>query len=76
MHFRFGEVQYFDSDREEVHLCWFDHGKKILLAEISHPQELFLQYTCDSVPVRSIVGKVKVHFMPKESINHQEFFYK
>lgn len=43
-----------------VHVRWFEHGARTVLAETAAPQALFLLDSCESIPVHSILQKIEV----------------
>ncbi|THV06517.1 S-adenosyl-L-methionine-dependent methyltransferase [Dendrothele bispora CBS 962.96] len=79
-YFWFGKIIFIDITSEIAHIQWFNHGSQIVLGELAHPQELFLQELCDPIALETICGKVVVHETRKEkdwiSIPSDEYFYK
>ena len=78
-YFWFGKIISINSDTQMAHLQWFSHGLSTHLQDIYDPQELFLVDNCDSVDLRTILGKVAVHrcpALPTPSIREGEYFYK
>ena len=46
------------------------------MEELAHPQELFYNDLCGSVPYKIIAGKVTVHEDPKGTVKAEDFFVK
>lgn len=41
---------------------WLQHGSFSVVAELAPPESLYLLDTCDTIPLRTIHGKVSVRF--------------
>jgi len=74
--FRFAKIIYINSEEEIAHIQWFEHGSQIFMEELAHPQELFLNDLCGHIPLRTITGKVTVHYSPDYIVKPDEFFFK
>lgn len=63
-----------------MHVQWFEHSSKIMLENISDPQELFFTDLCDTLDLRFVVGKAVVHYrrpnVQPAPLKPGEFFYK
>jgi DNA (cytosine-5)-methyltransferase 1 len=74
---RFAKIVYIDdSASNPVHIQWLEHGSQILMEELAHPQELFYNDLCGSIPYKIVVGKVAVHEDPKFTVKPEDFFVK
>ncbi|KAJ4485596.1 S-adenosyl-L-methionine-dependent methyltransferase [Lentinula aciculospora] len=82
--FWFARIINIDLDLEVVHVQWYNHGNVTAMGELAHPQELFLHVLCGPVSFKSIVAKMKVHFLQAingrfpatEDIPYGEYFCK
>lgn len=78
--YRFAKIVYLDIETSTVHIHWLEHGSQTFLEELAHPQELFYNDTCTSIPFELIVGKVNVHEVirgqPKPTLQPEEYFVK
>ncbi|PPQ99529.1 hypothetical protein CVT24_005319 [Panaeolus cyanescens] len=74
--FWYCKIMCFVIENQVAHVRWFYHGKKTLMGEIGNEQELFLCNECGNIPMKDIVGQVKVHFQPKDpaSVPYDEYF--
>jgi DNA (cytosine-5)-methyltransferase 1 len=76
---RFAKIIYIDDSglaEHPVHVQWLEHGSQILMEELAHPQELFYNDLCGSIPYKVVVGKVTVHEDPKFTVKAEDFFVK
>jgi DNA (cytosine-5)-methyltransferase 1 len=74
---RFAKIIYLDdTSSKPVHVQWLEHGSQILMEELAHPQELFYNELCGSIPYKTVVGKVTVHDGPKAMVKVEDFFVK
>ncbi|KZP21168.1 S-adenosyl-L-methionine-dependent methyltransferase [Athelia psychrophila] len=49
-----------DEGNKLLHAQWYQHGSKMILQEVAHPQSLFLMDTCDPIDPATIVQKCNV----------------
>lgn len=77
---RLAKIIYIDGEDEMVHVQWFDHSSKTIMEQLGQPQELFLTMHCDTVAVKTIIGKVEAHYIaPGQSlaeVKPHDFFYR
>lgn len=73
---RFAKIIYIDNEVDRVHVQWLEHGSQILMEELAHPQELFYNDLCGSIPYSTVVGKVTVHEDPKFKVKVEDYFVK
>ncbi|KAG5635917.1 hypothetical protein H0H81_009679 [Sphagnurus paluster] len=59
-YFWFAKIMYADQDGR-VHVHWLQHSSQTMMEELGHPQELFFNNLCDSIPYRELIGKITVH---------------
>jgi DNA (cytosine-5)-methyltransferase 1 len=55
---------------------WLEHGSQILMEELAHPQELFFNDLCGSIPYKTVVGKITINEDPKSTVKAEDFFVK
>lgn len=62
-----------------AHIQWFQHGRKTVMEDLAHPQELFVTDLCDDLALVSVVGKANVKKLPPGErpprLDYNEFFY-
>ncbi|KIM70040.1 hypothetical protein SCLCIDRAFT_12660 [Scleroderma citrinum Foug A] len=79
-YFWLAKIIYIDGEDEMVHVQWFDHSSKTIMEQLGQPQELFLTMHCDTVAVKTIIGKVEAHYIaPGQSlaeVKPHDFFYR
>ncbi|KAJ7109832.1 S-adenosyl-L-methionine-dependent methyltransferase [Mycena epipterygia] len=59
-YFWFARIMWLNMDTRKVHVQWLEHGSQILLREMAHPQELFLNLLCEEQRIDYIAGKLSV----------------
>lgn len=79
-YFWFARIVWLDYEDELVHVQWFEHSSKTCMAQLGHPQELFLTKRCDSINMSFIIGKVQAHYIaPGQTLAEvlpHDFFYR
>ncbi|KAJ8515441.1 hypothetical protein ONZ45_g7139 [Pleurotus djamor] len=75
-YFWFAKIISIHGGDAQAHVQWFEHGSFTALQEFANPQQLYLNMLCDSIPLRSLLGVVKVHFKPENpsTIPSDEYF--
>jgi DNA (cytosine-5)-methyltransferase 1 len=74
---RFAKIIYLDdTSSRPVHVQWLEHGSQILMEELAHPQELFFNDLCGSIPYKTVVGKITIYEDPKSTVKAEDFFVK
>ena len=59
---RFAIIRYICQETQTIHVQWFEHGKGIVLQELSHDQHIFLIDLCGIVGYSDVAGKVQVRW--------------
>ncbi|KAJ7508728.1 hypothetical protein B0H11DRAFT_1966459 [Mycena galericulata] len=73
-YFWFARIMYFTIDIEKVHIQWLEHGSQIILGEMAHPQELFLDMLCEDWDTKSICRKIPVVYALDPPHKPEQFF--
>ncbi|KAF8644239.1 hypothetical protein AX16_008594 [Volvariella volvacea WC 439] len=73
--FWFARIVYIKHEERVMHVQWLEHGSQILLQELSHPQELFLNNWCSVIHLETLCGKINVHRHPVEP-DSEDYFYR
>ncbi|KAJ7776611.1 S-adenosyl-L-methionine-dependent methyltransferase [Mycena maculata] len=75
-YFWFARILYFDLAKQRVHLEWLEHGSQIILGEMGHPRELFLDMLCESFSVEFIAAKISVTYAMEPLRKADQFFFR
>ncbi|RXW18572.1 hypothetical protein EST38_g7283 [Candolleomyces aberdarensis] len=59
--FWFAKIHWISHDTFDAHVQWFEHGIG-LLQELAHDQHLYLSNLCGDIDLKTILGKVDVHW--------------
>lgn len=73
-YFWFARIIYFIIDSGTVHIQWLEHGSQIILGEMAHPQELFLNMLCENLEVKYICRKIPVVYAMDPPRKPEQFF--
>ncbi|KAJ8474338.1 hypothetical protein ONZ45_g15979 [Pleurotus djamor] len=76
-YFWFAKIISINGGDAKAHVQWFEHGSFTALQEFANPQQLYPNMLCDSIPLRSLLSMIKVHFQPEDpsTIPSNEYFY-
>ncbi|KAJ7755004.1 hypothetical protein DFH07DRAFT_822537 [Mycena maculata] len=73
-YFWFARIIYFKIDSQKVHIQWLYHGSQMILAEMAHPQELFLSMHCQDLAIEFIAQKISVVYALEPPRRPEQFF--
>ncbi|KAJ7687355.1 S-adenosyl-L-methionine-dependent methyltransferase [Mycena rosella] len=73
-YFWLARLIYFNSDTQMAHIQWLEHGSQIILGEMAHPQELFLNVLCENQKIEWIAGKISVVYSMDAPRKQEQYF--
>ncbi|KAF8640653.1 hypothetical protein AX17_000310 [Amanita inopinata Kibby_2008] len=76
-YFWFARIIYITPGTHTAHVQWLEHGSQILMQELAHPWELFLNNLCGNISLKIIVSKITVHqYHGGRATNDMDYFCK